>query len=144
MTVLAIGLNTNQIIKGCFGTLLKLAEKHTINICITSNENFDKFNVYKININASTQDIISNLELLIKRVNPTIVFIPPDKRLRDISLVASRYVSNVIIYSIKKSANMIVDINGTYDIKTKLLKTKKVEDKEMFKIYKMVLLDKWF
>lgn len=68
----------------------------------------------------------------------------PDKKLRDISLVASRYVSNVIIYSIKKSANMIVDINDIYDIKTKLLKTKKVEDKETFKIYKMVLLDKWF
>jgi len=147
LRVLVIALNLENLIEGCFGTLQRFNANDTYIYIIGKKRNLlelPNLNYIDIDMNLPTQELVKRFNF-INEINPTLLLIPAyPKWFRDVLLIASRYIKNILIYSIKHNkSHLIVDIERYKKMKIDYLKRNDISTYEYFVIYKMVLLDEW-
>ncbi|OGS20766.1 MAG: hypothetical protein A3J83_01645 [Elusimicrobia bacterium RIFOXYA2_FULL_40_6] len=158
MNILVIGSHPDDLEYGCGGTLIKLAKAgHNISLMVMTQGEvgghaglrkeeqtkvskilkadlfWGNFSDTKIPI---TKEIINKIELVIKKVNPTLIFVPyPEDTHQDhrntsqATMTATRYIRNVLFYEVPTTVNFLptvyTDIASTIQNKIILLESHK-------------------
>jgi len=155
MNILAIGAHPDDIEYGCGGALLRYAQKHSVYLYVATRggaggdpEVREREQEKAAEIMGAReifgggyqdtevplgQDIIHNIEQVLRRIEPDLIFVhyrddthQDHRNLSDCTLSATRYVPNLLFYEVPATQNfsptVFVDIESVLEEKMALLK----------------------
>jgi len=148
MRVVALGTFASDLEVGCFGTLCKYAKSgNEVHLIVDGHRSewtgrkvqamrnsakainaADLIFMHQIDHSGVTQDNVSLLRLLMKRIKPSIAFIPSEKTndqrmlLARSAIVACRDISNILMYEVEHSRDFSPEV---YHIINEEILTKK-------------------